>query len=182
MLHLLTEEHKEKVVKEYQKRAWTVVGLGVLAVIVISTVFIIPVYVMSFGRYLDVQNLKQNLDKEIAIRENATTAQNIKDISSSISALNLFKDNDLPTVYIEKLVALKSRGVKINSIVFTPSEGSETAIDISGVADTRNSLVVFSETLKADKTFSSVNIPLSSFAKEKNIDFSLKLLIKKDEK
>ncbi len=182
MLHLLTEDYKEKVVKEYQKRAWTVFGIGVLSVVFVSTIFIIPVYVMSFGRYLDAQNTKQHLDKEIALREDATTAQNIKDISSSLKALVLFKDKDLPSTYIEKLIAIKPRGIKINNIIFTPSDDSATALDISGVADARSNLVVFSQSLKSDKVFSTVDIPLSNFAKERNIEFSIKILINKNAK
>lgn len=182
MLHLLTEDHKEKILKEYQRRAWVVFSLGIIAVVVVSTLFMVPVYIMTYSRYSEAVDIKKNLDKEIAIREDAGVSQNIKDMSSSLSALSMFDKNDLPSVYIEKISKIKPSDVRINKILFTPSEGSNTAIDISGKARTRASLVEFTERLKKENIFENINIPISNFAKDSNIDFSVKLIIKKNEK
>jgi hypothetical protein len=177
MLHLLTEEHKKKVLNEYRKRVVVVLCACILGAIVVSAIFIIPAYFMSYSRYSEVTTMKKALDKEIQENESESTAQSIKDITASLQALQMFEGKNSVLFLIKKVTAAKPRGVRVNRISYLPGEAGSTAIDIAGTADTRQNLVNFSDKLKKDKSFTSVTVPLSSFAKERNIDFSMKIIV-----
>jgi len=69
MLHLLTEEHRQKVVREYRKRVLVVFFLGLLSVSLVSFVFILPTFFMSYGRYSDFQLKTKTLDVELVKNE-----------------------------------------------------------------------------------------------------------------
>lgn len=72
-------------------------------------------------------------------------------------------------------------GVKLNSILFSKKQGDKdkkgTAILISGIARNRESLVSFGNILRETNKFSSVEVPVSSLAKEKDLPFSMNIFI-----
>jgi hypothetical protein len=176
MLNLLPEEHKKKIIGEYTKRVWTVVLVGIIIVSIISGVFLLPVYLMTYGRYSEAAKEKANLEVLIAESQKNSKQEVIKDIYGVIATLDTFKPFALPGALVQALVLDRVSGISINHIIYTPSAGQPPVIDVVGKASTRNSLMAFSEKLKADGAFSSVYIPISDFTQEKNITFSLKLI------
>jgi hypothetical protein len=97
-------------------------------------------------------------------------------MAGTVAALQKFSKIAPPSKLIEAVVAARPEGVKYTHITYTPSQNDPGAIDLSGKADTRADMVALSDNLKRDPHFSSVNIPISIFAKEKNIVFSVKLV------
>lgn len=181
MLHLLTEEHRQKVVREYKKRVLGILLLGVFFVFVVSPVFILPTFFLSYGRYADVKSKAQTLDAELSSKEDPSSSESIKSITSSIEALRMFDDKKSIYSILEKLIKEKPVGIQIKNIIFTPTrlaDNIETmTIDIAGRSETRKNLVSFDQNLKSNPVFSEVVVPLASFAKEKNIEFSMKLTV-----
>jgi hypothetical protein len=177
MLHLLTEEHRQKVVREYRKRVLVVFFLGLLGVSLVSLVFILPTFFMSYGRYSNFQLKIKTLDVELVKNEGQSSSENIKSVSSSIDALRLFDSKKEIYPLISGLIQEIVTGIQIKNIIFTPNNTEGMVIDLAGKADTRRSLVAFDQKLKSSALFSEIIIPLGSFAKEKNIDFSMKIIV-----
>lgn len=176
MLHLLTEEHREKVAREYKKRVTIVFLLGVFLIVLIVSAFLIPIYITSHGRYSEVSFRKDILDKQ-AVKVGDDSSQSVKDMIASLQALHTFDSQKSLSGIILNIVKAKPNGIQIKGMVFSPVDDFSVTVDIAGLALTRNSLVSFNENLKQNQAFSQVFVPLSSFAKEKNIDFSMKLLV-----
>jgi hypothetical protein len=177
MLHLLPEEHRQKVVNEYRKRVILVFLLGLFSVSIISAVFILPTFFVSYGRYSVVSMKNQMLDSELATQAGAGSSESIKEVTQSIEALRMFDNTKSVSVILDNIVRQKASGVQIKNLIFTPGENFSMTIDLAGRADTRKSLVAFDENLKANSLFDEVIVPLGSFAKDKNIDFSMKLVV-----
>jgi hypothetical protein len=177
MLHLLTEEHRKKVVVEYKKRVVIVLLLGLLCVSAISAVFILPTFFLSYGKYSIVLSQQKTLDSEIAIKEESGSSESIKNVTLSIEALKTFEGSKDASVVLENIVEARPDGVQIKNFVFTPGSGSELTVDIAGRADTRKSLVKLNQNLKSNALFDDVSIPLSSFAKDRDITFSAKIIV-----
>jgi hypothetical protein len=177
MLHLLTEEHRKKVVTEYRKRIIIVSLLGLLCVCATGAIFVLPTYFLSHGKYATVEAEMKILDSELAIKEDSGSSERIKNATLSIEALKIFEKNKNPSVVLDNIVRGKPAGVQIKNFIFTPGEASAMTVDLAGRADTRKSLVQFDQKLKSNPVFDEVVIPLGNFAKEKNIDFSIKLIV-----
>lgn len=177
MLHLLTEEHRQKVVREYRKRVIVVFVLGLFFVSVISFIFIVPTFFLSYSGYSDLKVKEQALDSELSSKEDSVSSESIRSIATSIEVLRMFDKKKSVYSTLEGLLNGKPAGVQIKNIIFTPNELESMTIDIAGKADTRKSLVSFDQYVKSNPLFSEVIIPLGSFAKEKNIDFSMKLTV-----
>lgn len=182
MLHLLPEDHKQKVITEYRQRVFVIFCLGILLLVLVSTIFMIPAYLSSYGKYEVVQTIKSNLQKNISRGENNQDADKVKEIVLSVETLKSYTLKEFPTDVYERILKSKPKGVTINRFVYTPNvsvgvTSEPTTVDMSGVANTRAELLRFSDALKRDKAFKSVNIPLSSFAKDRAIEYSVKLII-----
>lgn len=184
MLHLLTEEHRQKIVKEYRKRILIVSLMGLAAIIFISAVLLLPTFIISYGKYSEIRSRLAIVESELGAKNTDTSVADLRDISDSISALNLFANQKPILPIIEGIVVAKPDGIALRGLVFTPSQAvsaeipvAPLVIDLSGVAKTRKDLVAFQEKMKLDTFFSSVTVPLSNFAKDKDITFSMKLIV-----
>ncbi|MBP6974376.1 MAG: hypothetical protein KBB54_00335 [Candidatus Pacebacteria bacterium] len=178
MLHLLTEEHRQKVVREYRKRVLVLFCLGLFFVSIAGAVCILPTFFTSYGRYSDFQNKKQALELELSTKEDVSSSESVRSIALSIQTLKMFDEKKIVSPLIEDIINGKPEGVRLKNMIFTSGEGSAMTIDIAGRASTRKSLVTLNQQLKAVTSFESVSIPLGSFAKEKDIDFSIKIVVK----
>lgn len=182
MLHLLPEDHKQKVITEYRQRAFIVFSFGILLLMFLSVIFLIPAYLSSHGKYQIVERTKAGLQKSISMSENNQDADKVKDIVLSVETLKMYTLKEFPTDVYERILRNKPKGVTINHFVYTPNvsvgvTAEPTTVDLSGVSNTRAELLKFSDSLKKDKAFKSVNVPLSSFAKDRAIEYSIKLII-----
>jgi hypothetical protein len=54
-------------------------------------------------------------------------------------------------------------------------EGENSTLSIGGVATTRDALLSFKKKLEADEKFEEIVLPVSSLAKDTDIDFSLQI-------
>lgn len=177
MLHLLTDEHRQKVTTEYKKRVLIVFLLGLTVVSLIGAVFSLPVFLAAYGRYSFGLNTEKILTEDITRRGEDQSVQDLRDVELSLETLSMFSGGKTVLNTLENLIKEKTTGVYIKSIIVTPNEDKSRVLDVSGVADTRNSLVLFEKNLKSNAVFKSVYIPLSSFAKEKDIIFSAKIMV-----
>jgi hypothetical protein len=177
MLHLLTEEHRKKVVSEYKKRVTIIFLIGFLVILTISFACLMPTYFMSHGRYQEVLIKKQSLDAQTSVKLDDSSSQSVRDMVSSVEALHIFDSDKSLSAIIGDIVSHKPNGVQVKAVVINPAQDTSVVIDVGGVAQNRSSLVLFSDSLKADPLFTQVSVPLSNFAKEKDITFSMKILV-----
>lgn len=184
MLHLLPDYHKEKVVLEYRGRVLTVFSIGLFVLIIVSSIFLIPVYVSTHSRYALVEKQKQDLEAQIQRSEKTDDAEKVKEIVSAVGVLKQYALREAPSDIFNRILVNKPNGILITGFIYTPPSDIKSTdlstVDISGVASNRVALAGFNEALKKDKVFKSVFIPISSFAKEKNIQFTVKLTVSRD--
>ncbi len=184
MLHLLPDYHKEKVISEYRGRVLTVFSIGLLILIMVSAIFLIPVYISTHGRYALVDQQKQDLEIQIQRSENTNDAEKVKEIVSAVGVLKQYALKEAPSDIFNRILVNKPKGILVTGFIYTPPSDIKSTdvstVDISGVASNRIVLAAFNDALKKDKVFKSVFIPISSFAKEKDIQFTVKLTISRE--
>lgn len=100
------------------------------------------------------------------------TAEKRVDFLSSKSALSL-------TTAVKKISQRKPVGVRIDGLSYRPQESNQVwsaVITLTGIAASREAVVAFVKALQAEPSFTSINVPVSNFAKDRNIEFSLTLI------
>lgn len=177
MLNILPFEEKKKVTTEYRLRLAVVVVFAVAALVLASLVLLIPSYMLAVSKYNFVADELARLQQKQsgASQEKEVDAQ-IKEVNKKIT---LFLGNEkvaqrTPSEVVREILAVKDPAVKVQSILYDINVDHERLV-LSGRADDRDSLARFVEALKKDPSFSAVDLPIGSYVKSTNIDFSLAL-------
>ena len=102
----------------------------------------------------------------------------LKDIDNKIILVEKFEKNKFPlsVKVINAIILNKRPDIKITQISYENNGISEKKISITGIAPSREVLLLFREALENSSTFKNVNLPISNFVKGSNINFSLSLI------
>jgi type IV pilus assembly PilM-like protein len=112
---------------------------------------------------LTVQNNTSNVS-----REAMQTAGNINQLSSLV--IKLADNDDFPLEFVNKIESQTEGKIKISQITVFSSERKGELI---AMADDRAAMLKFKQEIEQIEEISQVQLPISSFAEEKNIPFSL---------
>ena len=177
MLNLLPEEQREKIKKEYKIRRLVVASFFIFISLVIASVSLLPPYLISKEK-LDESN------KHLNTFSNSPIIKKSQDLSSETDAINgkiksLSVSN---SVYIydilNKILDKKTDQISIKNFVYLKKDNNNVSVTLSGLANSRESLIGFEKNLQNETYFSSVDFPVSNLAKDTNIDFSIQIGIK----
>lgn len=177
MFKLLTDEARRKVSHEYALRRAMLAIAGLSVVLVVGIVALVPSYVISLA------HINAAKERTIAL-QNSPTREKSKELVASLEGINLKLKTlapgtpDMPYEYFLKVIDVKPKGVKLNNFSWLKDKKSVT-ISIQGTANSRQDLLDFENRLNSSGNFSKAILPVSNFAKDKDIDFDLSLLVTK---
>jgi len=167
MLNILPTKLKKDLQIEYAKRraiAWLV---GLCIVEISFLIFLLPGYIsLTYGN--------KSLATELTPYSQTTP------VSSTIQTTNAMLKvlvNHLPYAVhplVANIISLQGSSISLSDIMY--AHGVKDTITLQGSASDRASLLAFTKRLEADPHFESVNLPVSSFAKDTNINFSVSMV------
>lgn len=175
MFNLLPQEHQKKLKKEYLHRRSTLILIAFFCLGIIGILTFIPSFILSLQR-------AQSIPYEYKVTE--------EDSSISVSELNhRINDlkNDVTTVLkrnsvnqineiFKNIIDMKPAGISLKGLSYKKQNKEPLKVYLAGVALTREDLLSFARKLEMFSLFEHVNVPVSSFAKDKDIEFSLELV------
>lgn len=171
MFNLLPKQEGEEVKREYRYRLVIISVIFLTASFFLGIILLIPSYIISSKR-------EKRVSLEYEEAKKVSEASEYKDLNDVIGKTNEKLGILTPkegALYlhdvISNIVRLKNSGIKIDRFSF--KAGRE--IQVSGTALNRESLLSFTRSLERDKTFSGVETPISNFARNTDIDFSIKV-------
>ncbi len=177
MANLITEKQLKVVNQEYAIRLVTT-GLAMIAVLgVFFLSYVAPYYVIVSQQE---QVVSKQFDEMIKLEERETKGQSISKMISqandlmAILSANLKQPSRLDL--INKVIDLKSSKIHLNRFNFISTRDGSRLV-LNGVSDNRDALVDFISALKSSNRFESVESPISDFAKNLDIPFTVNLKI-----
>jgi len=180
MLHLLPEEHKKKVLKEYRMRLGTTLAISAWVVAGIGVISLIPSYAVSKTRQSELKVQASVMQKDLAVLNADDLSQKVNDLSAKAAVLKPVGGVIVPTELFKRLRTHIGSIVVLNSFGYIRTDVN-SSIDISGVARDRDALTRFIDELKKDHVFQGVDFPYASLSKQTNLDFTLHLVINEAE-
>lgn len=178
MLNILPKQQKDALKKEYVLRRYVVWAGLVLSALIISLVLLVPSYLLSRVRLTDarvkLEQTKAALDSksfpiDVATELSAATrnAQDLRPFVKQTSPHDLIK-----------IFETKPNTIKLTEIHFGNRPPAQATIFLKGIAANRESLTNFGRLMEARTEFSKVDLPVSNFAREKDIVFSMTIEVK----
>lgn len=176
MINLLSLQEKKKHLTEYRFRLGVVAMFAAVSLTGSSLILLAPSYVLALYKANFTADEVVRLESKVKrdTQEKEIDAQ-IKDINRKIDIyLKLGKSGRLKVSdVVSRIVAVRQDTIKISSIMYDSALGERVVL--VGVARDRESLASFVDALHKEGTFSSINLPISSYVKSKDIDFSVVL-------
>jgi hypothetical protein len=176
MLGLLLENDRKEIKKEYTFRFLNLMLGFLILASVIWGVSLVPSYLL-----LRVE--EKRVVGQLNEVEKTDTQKNKTDIDKLSSALiekiRTVDTKEYSVSEIIKLVDNSNLGqVAITAIYFSEDGSNKTSLRISGLANSRENLLVFSRRLEDQNMFEVVDLPFSNFAKDADISFSADITLK----
>ncbi len=141
------------------------------------TLFVWVCFFSTLVSYLymtqNVRNLKSEIESTELSKKSVNPLEEITFINKvSDNVLKIKKATFFPQDILNKIYYLKPVGVKILKYDLDLDKGE---VRLQGLAVNRLSLIEFKENLGKDKNFADIDIPISSFEAETNLEFNLTL-------
>ncbi len=179
MVNLLTIFEKKRILKEYRIRLAIVSLLTTSLLLTISIILLVPSYILSSRKHSTVfKQLSLEKKKITTLAEGKDPIKITKDINNKLDILKK-ANTTLPDPYyvIVTIIKHKPKGIFIKSILYDKNENEEK-ITISGISENRETLLIFLRSMESESRFFGVELPISSFVKGENINFSMRITIK----
>jgi hypothetical protein len=177
MINLIPKEEKKIMTMGFYHRLAILFFLIVSFSILVACVALLPAYFISTVKD-SIINTKLETQKHQPLPllgEQSLLA--IKDINTKLSLVENAEKNKFPISekVINEILLKKTPDIKIIQILYENDQTQVKKISILGSAPSREVLLTFEETLEDDPNFKNVDLPISSFVKESNIQFNLSL-------
>ncbi len=174
MINLLPEQEKKAMHSEYKFRLLAVALAGILILIILWIILLIPSFILAFYR----SSVAESTVKMTA-SAHTTDSTGFADAitSAKLTASVLTPDTIvLPTTIIDILEKHRTSANKILSISYSLNEKGVFSIAVKGIAKTRQSLMQFTTDLKQEAVIASVDLPISNFVKDVDIEFGFTII------
>lgn len=179
-MNLLPITEKENLKKGFNIRFMILLSILISVAFILGVIMLSPAYFLIKGNLViatSVNSVAEDQDKEMEkqILELPT------EIDIKLKFLQTHMASKKTTDSLSKVISNLPKKVSLNTISFKRNQGEKEkkgiTVSIFGIAADRESLVAFDTALKTSNTFSTIDIPVSSLTKDKNLPFSANLFI-----
>jgi Tfp pilus assembly protein PilN len=174
MFNLLPEPEKKQILNEYSTRRLDVALFFLFIIGLISVISIFPSFVLSSVKVTDSKRNIDAIKNSSILKEADQLNSQLSQANQKLLALRPPKQEISMSTIFQAVIADKSTNVRLSSFLLQNGTGATgDKVIVRGVARTREDLSAFVSQLKKDPLFTNVDLPVSSFAKDQNADFSI---------
>jgi len=175
--NLLSREQIQAFRKMYLFRLATVAMLFVVGAVVIHSLLLFPAYLYTKAKIEERKVELASIDASLEASQEKTIKARIKALEETTTYLLRLKTMPIAGNVIKEISAVPKKNITLHSFVFSSPKTVDgmSTLAISGVARTRESLREYSDSLRELPYVSTADLPISVYAKEADIDFTITL-------
>ncbi|MEN9920843.1 MAG: hypothetical protein RL538_736 [Candidatus Parcubacteria bacterium] len=177
MINLIPPEAKKRVTKEYWLRVVSVWSLSGTMALIASICILVPAYVLITIQISANEGVSQAASEKVAEFESVTKELSVANQKAKAVLENNRFEPVSPLVAMVR--AHESAEVRVSQITVSRTKDGFAPIVVAGEADSRQALAAFRDRLLNEPNVSGVDLPISNLAKDKEIQFSLTITVKK---
>jgi hypothetical protein len=171
MTNLIPPDGVRVVRKEYAVRVLSVWAFVLAVAIGLSALMLLPTYVL-------ISEQLRITDAEAAIEDDAhaIATSELEEAQAIADRLTVVRDPIAASVIVEHIERALAPEIKLRSLHIAPS-GTDSTVQVVGVAMNRESLQRFIGRLKDDPFFRDASVPVSDLARDVDPPFVLTLVL-----
>lgn len=179
MFNLLPFIQKKEIKREYRRRIVVVALLHVLVAEVILIALLAPALILERSREVEFRSQLEHLNVLTAEEQKGSFATFLKETTEKLAELSPDKNVARPSDAVLLLAKVRTEGIRISTIGYQAGgtfRGGSLRVD--GKAVSREALLSFRKALEQQShLFTKVDLPISNFALEKDIPFSIGITV-----
>lgn len=183
MINLLPLEYKKNQRKALLFRVSFVALIIFSLVVAASSILLLPLYLSATAQVKGEKDRLNLYKASQSFSDTETSSRTITDTNNRIATFALEESNFQFSTLLTLLDGITPSGVSITdiSLIMSDTNKKNIQLELTGKANTRDSLVRFVDVLKAQDNFESVELPISGLVKDKNIDFNMSFVVNYEE-
>ena len=177
MINLIPKEEKKRMTTDFYCRVLVLFLLMFGFSVFVASASLLPAYFISAIKD-SISNTKLETQKNDAAPSSGEQALAvIKDMNNKLGLVENAEGNKflISEKVINAVILKKTPNIKIIQILYQNDPILGKNINVLGSAPSREELLQFQQALGDDPAFKNVNLPISSFVKNSNIQFDLTL-------
>lgn len=177
MINLIPPSAKKSITREYWLRVISVWFVGMTVALLAGIVIMVPAYVLIGLQVSASENSSREASQKIAGYESVS-----KDLDYANQQARAIIDNFrfLPmSDYVHMVRAHENAEVVVSEVRVNRAKEGFGPVSVVGEASNRQALATFRDRLLAEPEVESVDLPISNLAKDKDIQFTLSVVVKK---
>lgn len=171
MFNVLTEDLREDLKKKYKSRFLTLLFSICNFILLVVLASLIPSYFILKAEKVNLQIQVEELDKNEILDNVLNIKKVFKETNNYLNFLSANTDKPYIYDFVADISNIKNPSIQIKDIMFNRINATSSIVSIQGVALNREALVSFVKNIENQKKL-KIDVPVSNFAKDKNIDFS----------
>jgi hypothetical protein len=179
-MNLLPKQYKDNLKEGFKRRFWVATLFTAAISFLLGFIMLLPAY------FLIPKNLGEAEEVLYVDVNDIESASHFLSLPERIDFKLRFLQNNLggPSItgIFAEIVSDLPEGVVLDSVSFEkdPSRGDKIPmqVSISGNSASRESLISFSNALRESAIFTEVNLPVSNLARERDLPFSMQMIVK----
>jgi hypothetical protein len=179
LTNLLPPERLAALRRDYLFRLGTVALATAALLIVAHGVLLAPAYLYARERIVVAEERLAELSARRAVSGYEDLSARIAAFSARAGDIEKLAAAPSAADAVRAILDLPRRGIALESFAYTPPDpsGKGGRMTVSGIADARDALRAFNDDLGKLPFVASTDLPLSAYAKETAIDFSIALVL-----
>ncbi|MDR3547206.1 MAG: hypothetical protein P4M11_02820 [Candidatus Pacebacteria bacterium] len=162
--------------RHYFLRLATVGVLLLVVLVVIQAVLLMPSYLYARAQVISETAQLNHLTQSLATAQEQAAQAQLAALQTEATYLSRLSKISTASGVIRAILAVPHQGITLNGFTFTaPTSSAPGTMQVSGIASTRETLRSYDQALGALPFVTSANLPISDYAKDSNISFTITL-------
>ena len=179
MSNLLPQPHKVGLLKLYRKRYLSLAMLAVALLSLVAILLLVPSYFYLRSNQIILTTTHDTLSGYETTGIATQLAQSVTEINSRLSVFPAVSPvSPLIAGLINPILQVQSPAIHITEFDFAPGVTAiQAKVSVQGTANSRADLLAFADKVRGLDSFTSVDVPITSFIKDTDVPFTLTAVV-----
>lgn len=178
MINLIPPEGHKMIRREYFLRVGSTILFLFSSVIVCLTIALVPRYVLIDAQIKTTEagSNQEGINNDVYV----AVEKEVSDVNSVLSQFKMVSAPILSSTVIEQIRSTAPTSIIFETFVVNSTGDHIDAVQISGVAPTREALAELKSDLEASSMFEKAEVPIADLVRDNNLPFTITVTLEKN--
>ena len=176
LTNLLPTARQDELARAYKLRFGVLSLILLMLLVGVAAVLLVPTYLFLVGSAQDKQTRLAHIASTLESSNEVALSNRLNALTHDAAALTALAKRPSASALLRTILGVPRPGVTLSGMTFTPTAGKlPMSVVLTGVARTRDALRGYQIALQATPRVLSAALPVSVYAKDTNIEFTITL-------